>query len=1692
MKKLVLIVLALICLQLPALAAQPVVAIHVSEVTQALETIPAGFSTPHGSGTTGKEWWTPWWHYFVMSESLKEALRSDGTPFVIVTDADIAAGGLLNADGSPKYPILVSLASEAVRDNEVTPLANYVSAGGFLLVGSSSFTRNPNGSTRSDFALASQMGLHMANGNLQNWYEATTFSKSGQHRLVSHVPNGNLIWHMPLTSDDSAYDTWGNALPPNHYLWQTVASSATVIATADNGYPYLAATNYGQGYFIYYAAMQPLIGHGGFAPSMYSYGIFRNAIEWAFESANLPIVKSSPWPYAYNAAYVVRHDLENYQDMINSIESSAQSEHSVGAKGDYYFCAGTLRVEMNNSSSTIASLRRAISLYGATIGSHNGGLPNPYRPNLQLSDYDYWHWGPDLALDVTPPGYASGDAYASASLAAAFADIDSWTSGLNTNRRTWASPYFNATRERSYQILEQAGAMTAGEQKLSPFPHWTVSTETAGKRFQFVTLPTSEWYVGSDVAQALNWGHTAATVDDLVDYYYGLGALINLYMHEPSTTGLASEYIRHSAAKPAIWPANAASVYQWWTSRSAVQVTPSYTVSGNRLTASATIVGASDPETAIELVIPNWAFASTGVQVKLNGVLAAPSAYRVYNQGIKVKVGTSVSAVDVSYPLTSGPTAVDDSYNVVTGNTLNVSAPGVLGNDTNSGGGILSAVLATQASHGTASLNANGSFTYTPAVGYVGTDAFSYFASNGSSQSGVATVTITVQPTWTPVAQNDTYGVSQSTTLNISAPGVLGNDTGGGSGSTALLVSQPANGSVSLQPDGSFTYVPLASFGGIDTFTYQQNVGGVLSNVATVSVTVTPTGVLFSDDFSGPNGPDPLWTTALGTWNVANGMMNGSSPLWSYSFAYTNGNWSDYSVQGQVQFPAGAFAGGIGGRVNSATGAHYGLWVYPEGSGGGSAVMKLVKFQNWTTWSYTPMAQANLPGVGTTWHTLLLTFQGTRIQASYDGVQYIDVTDNGFDSLPAYITGGVSLGMWTDNAAYAMSVDNILVQALASAPVAQNDTYSVLQGANLTVTAPGVLSNDTGAGAATTVLVSQPANGTLTLQPDGGFTYLPASGFSGTDTFTYQATAAGLSSNTATVTINVTLPSLSSLTLNPASLTGGTSSSATITLSGPAPSGGAVVTLTSSNTAAATVPASVTVAANSTIATFSVNTSPVSSSVSLTISAAYNNTNQTAALTVIPPVPTSLDVIPTSVLGGNALTATVTLSGPAPTGGALLTLNSSNTAVATVPASVTVTANAGTATFGVNTSPVSNNTAVTISATYNGATQTATLTVVPPTLNSLTVSPVTVTGGTSSTATVTLNGIAPAGGAVVTLNTSNASVAGVPASVTVAANTSTTTFTVATVPVANSTTVTVSGTYNALTRNAALTVTPPVLSSLSLNPTSVLGGSSSTGTITLSAPAPASGAIVTLTSSSPSLAPVPSSITVAANATTATFNITTNPVATNTSVTISGTYNAITRNATFTVTAPLLNSLVLNPTSVVGGSSSTGTVTLTGRAPTAGILVRLSSSNTSRATVPLSVTVAGGLTTATFNVTSIPVSSSGSASITASYNNRTRSGWLTVNAPSVTALSLSPSAVRGGSPAMATITLNGPAASGGTSVTLSSTSTAVATVPPSATVTAGSRTTTFIVATKFVASTRTVTITARANGSRSASLTVLP
>ena len=217
---------------------------------------------------------------------------------------------------------------------------------------------------------------------------------------------------------------------------------------------------------------------------------------------------------------------------------------------------------------------------------------------------------------------------------------------------------------------------------------------------------------------------------------------------------------------------------------------------------------------------------------------------------------------------------------------------------------------------------------------------------------------------------------------------------------------------------------------------------------------------------------------------------------------------------------------------------------------------------------------------------------------------------------------------------------------------------------------------------------------------------------------------------------------------------------------------------------------------------------------------------------------------------------------------------------------------------------VAASTPVDLRASYNGSTEVATLTVMPPppTVTSLRLSPSTVVGGSTSTGTVTLSRVAPPGGVVVAIGSSKPAVAGAPTTVAVAAGQWSASFAISTTAVPAGTSAVISASYNGgAPKTATLTVTLPATSSLTLSPSTVVGGASVSGTVTLSGPAPSAGIVVMLTSSRPSQAAVPRSVTVAAGQRSATFNVTTAPVTADTTAWISGTYRGATKGATLTI-----------------------------------------------------------------------------------------------------------------------------------------------------------------------------------------------
>ena len=198
--------------------------------------------------------------------------------------------------------------------------------------------------------------------------------------------------------------------------------------------------------------------------------------------------------------------------------------------------------------------------------------------------------------------------------------------------------------------------------------------------------------------------------------------------------------------------------------------------------------------------------------------------------------------------LNHAPQVGADTYTVNEDQILTVPAPGVLGNDTDADGHPLTAQLVSGVSNGSLTLNPDGSFTYLPNANFNGSDSFTYAAYDGFDATN-ATVSISVTlVNDAPVALADAYSVKLNTPLSVSAPGVLGNDSDiEGDALQAILVSGPSNGSLALNPDGSFVYTPNTDFFGSDTFTYKANDGRLDSSTATVMLYVTTPS------------PDSLW-----------------------------------------------------------------------------------------------------------------------------------------------------------------------------------------------------------------------------------------------------------------------------------------------------------------------------------------------------------------------------------------------------------------------------------------------------------------------------------------------------------------------------------------------------------------------------------------------------------------------------------------------------------------------------------------------------------------------------------------------------------------------------------------------------------------------------------------------------------------
>jgi RHS repeat-associated protein len=624
-------------------------------------------------------------------------------------------------------------------------------------------------------------------------------------------------------------------------------------------------------------------------------------------------------------------------------------------------------------------------------------------------------------------------------------------------------------------------------------------------------------------------------------------------------------------------------------------------------------------------------------------------------------------------------------------------------------------------------------------------------------------------------------------------------------------------------------------------------------------------------------------------------------------------------------------------------------------------------------------------------------------------------------------------------------------------------------------------------------------------------TYSPRNTLASADTSAYVYDGRGV----------LTIATISMLSLNvvPSNVTGGNVATGTVTLSAPA-AADTTVNLTSSNPTAAGVPSSVLIAAGGTTASFTVTTQPVGASAGSTITATFNQYTAAASVLVVPADLSSITLSPSTIVGGDAVTGTITLTGPAAMN---LTVSlGSNNSAASVPASVSIAAGSASANFPVTTTSGVTGTTAVISATLNATTRQATLVFADAELSALSISPSSILNSASATGTVTLTGRANTP-VVISLSSSSSSAYLMPpnnTAVTVPAGASSATFTMlGLLQTTANVTATITASHGAVTRQAMITVNLPWVSSFTISPQTLAGGNNAVGTATINAFPPGNCTYnVTFTSTNTSLVATPKTINYCGNTSSGQTTILTNPVLAQTPVVVTAhdpTGVSLSQTVTLQPAPVTLNSFTVSPTLLVGSNKVTGTVTLTAPAPAPGIDVDLQTPPPPGFPWTLStdgfVHVPTGSTSANFNI-GTPIlggeTSSSSWPISAVHSATTKTATITLQPPASPFVyfdGIVPSAgssacpfwdcwVTGGNTLSGAVTTNTTVQDGkGVVVTLSSSNTAVLTVPSSVKIPKGTRYTLFTISTRSVTAPVDVIITGTSGGiTETAHVAVLP
>ena len=465
------------------------------------------------------------------------------------------------------------------------------------------------------------------------------------------------------------------------------------------------------------------------------------------------------------------------------------------------------------------------------------------------------------------------------------------------------------------------------------------------------------------------------------------------------------------------------------------------------------------------------------------------------------------------------PQARNDSYQLnedgsITGN--------VLANDSDANGDTLSATLATGPAHGTLVLNANGSFTYTPAANYNGPDSFTYTASDGKGGTATATVSLTVTPVNdAPVAVDDVGTTAEDKAVTFTAAQLLGNDSDVDSATlTITAVGNAQNGTVTLNADGSVTFTPNANYNGPASFEYTVS-DGALTDTGAVSLTVTPVNdapVVANPIADQSVAEDTAWSFTV----PANSFSDVDGDTLTYSATLGDGSplpgWLTFTAATRTftGTPPQDWNGSLDVKVTASDGSlsasdTFKLTVTPvndapvanpatasgDEDGGaiaGQVTASDVDSTNLTYKLVAPVAGLTFNANGSYSYVPAKDFNGTV------SFQYV-AHDGELDSAPATVT--------------------LTINPVNDAPVAAAGTNAGNEdGGAIT---GQVAATDVEGDALTYSLVTgpKPEEGTLVLGTDGSYSFTPSKDFNGTVSFTYRAHDGSAYSEPATVTLTI-------------------------------------------------------------------------------------------------------------------------------------------------------------------------------------------------------------------------------------------------------------------------------------------------------------------------------------------------------------------------------------------------------------------------------------------------------------------------------------------------------------------------------------------------------------------------------------------